>query len=461
MCGVKSKVLRAFLSTTPNSQLQPLQQDEVEMLAERFEIGGRVHYGHFLHIFREMKELGQKNNRKAKSYKAIDGSVQMQSARSRPSVGISPFRMSSEWAALKAEAVKGNEMDKRREKERGKESEKERIRDIKKSKNSSDTPNNQLSLLNADSKSDKPPRRDTSDRTLGADSRNLGGGSGPNSARSDRDDKSEDMGGSGGRPSPGSGGQMRSMMDDGNAKQTSGNTTFPESKVVYSGTNTPPPKPVRSVLGQYEANMASAGKTDKMDGRGNDDDDDKAGSEHKSDYLDSSKSSSKSRKNDRSNTSANKNQRSNNDSGRELDTGRDRHFSMYNPNKSSTRSRSKGRRYNNNSNNNNDDDNENDNENENDDYKDDGTNHPNSHNARNDEGNVTPENIPQNVPGNRMSWGKSLFGRRKSKGPEDPSVKRGSLTVPHPAHSPVEKATRFMPTWMRSGDSGSSSPVAL
>ena len=297
--------------------------------------------------------------------------------------------------------------------------------------------------------------------TMGADSRNLGGGSGPNSARSDRDDKSEDMGGSGGRPSPGSGGQMRSMMDDGNAKQTSGNTTFPESKVVYSGTNTPPPKPVRSVLGQYEANMASAGKTDKMDGRGNDDDDDKAGSEHKSDYLDSSKSSSKSRKNDRSNTSANKNQRSNNDSGRELDTGRDRHFSMYNQNKSSTRSRSKGRRYNNNSNNNNDDDNENDNENENDDYKDDGTNYPNSHNARNDEGNVTPENIPQNVPGNRMSWGKSLFGRRKSKGPEDPSVKRGSLTVPHPAHSPVEKATRFMPTWMRSGDSGSSSPVAL
>ena len=420
-----------------------------------------------------MKVLKEQNNRRAKSYKAIDGSVQMQSSRSKPGVGISPFRMSSEWAALKAEAVKGNEMDKRRDKEREKESEKERIKDIKYGAERNGT-NNQLALLNADSKSNKPLPRDNSDRTLGADSRSLGGGAGPRGNRSNRDNKSdEDMEGRSGRSVPGKEGEVGSMMDDGNAKQRSGNTTSPESKVVYSDKSgvvdypsSPPPKPVRSVLGQYEANMASAGKTDKSnEGRGKEDKYDKDGvGEHKNDHQEGNKSTkTRSKINGQNNNSGNQRNNNNNGSGSELDADGDKAFSMSNPSKSSTRGRSKGRRYNDND----DNDNDNDRDNDDDDYKDSARNYPNSQDARDiKDGHITPENIPQNqnqnVPGNRLSWGKGLFGRRKSKVPEDPSVKRGSLKLPHPAHSPVEKASRFIPTWMRkSGDSGGSSPVNL
>ena len=86
-----------------------MTDDEIEMLTERFEIGGRIHYGYFLQFFRETTTAPLSVNSskgRARTYTAVDGSLQVSSNKPKVSMGISPFRMSSEWAALKAEVVK-------------------------------------------------------------------------------------------------------------------------------------------------------------------------------------------------------------------------------------------------------------------------------------------------------------------------------------------------------------------
>ena len=50
-CGIKSKTLKKSQARTSNLELVPMTDDDIEMLTERFEIGGRVHYGHFLQFF--------------------------------------------------------------------------------------------------------------------------------------------------------------------------------------------------------------------------------------------------------------------------------------------------------------------------------------------------------------------------------------------------------------------------
>ena len=86
-----------------------MTNDDIDMLTERFEIGGRVHYGHFLQYYREVTAPPLSINRgkgRARTYTAVDGSLQVASTKPKMTIGISPFRMSSEWAALKSDATK-------------------------------------------------------------------------------------------------------------------------------------------------------------------------------------------------------------------------------------------------------------------------------------------------------------------------------------------------------------------
>ena len=76
----------------PKSEIKPISQQEIEILAEKFEIGDRVHYGHFLQFFREISTplnystkggSGQGSVKgsvkgRGRSYTAVDGSVQFQ-----------------------------------------------------------------------------------------------------------------------------------------------------------------------------------------------------------------------------------------------------------------------------------------------------------------------------------------------------------------------------------------------
>ena len=104
MCGVHTKSTTLIKATKSNNDVKLLTKQEIDILAERFEIGGRVHYGHFIQFFKEM--INSKSFNRTKSYKAVDGSVQSRSIRPKHSVGLSPFRMSSEWASLKEDVLK-------------------------------------------------------------------------------------------------------------------------------------------------------------------------------------------------------------------------------------------------------------------------------------------------------------------------------------------------------------------
>ena len=96
------------------SQIQPLTKDDVDLVAERFEIGGRVHFGHFLQFFGELgtaasmvggplspRPTNGGANNTGNSSRSIG-----KSGSTRPVVplGASPFRVSSEWNKLKTSA---------------------------------------------------------------------------------------------------------------------------------------------------------------------------------------------------------------------------------------------------------------------------------------------------------------------------------------------------------------------
>jgi hypothetical protein len=104
VCGVHTKSTTLIKAMKSKDDVKLLTKQEIDILAERFEIGGRVHYGHFIQFFKEMNN--SKSFNRTKSYKAVDGSVQSRSTRPKQSVGLSPFRMSSEWASLKEEVFK-------------------------------------------------------------------------------------------------------------------------------------------------------------------------------------------------------------------------------------------------------------------------------------------------------------------------------------------------------------------
>ena len=104
MCGVNTKSTTLIKAAKTKDDVRLLTKQEIDILAERFEIGGRVHYGHFIQFFKEMNN--SKSFNRTKSYKAVDGSVQSRSTRPKQSVGLSPFRMSSEWASLMEDVFK-------------------------------------------------------------------------------------------------------------------------------------------------------------------------------------------------------------------------------------------------------------------------------------------------------------------------------------------------------------------
>jgi hypothetical protein len=48
ICGRKSKLLKKILKDKPNSDILPLTDDDIDLLAERFEIGKYVYISHNL-----------------------------------------------------------------------------------------------------------------------------------------------------------------------------------------------------------------------------------------------------------------------------------------------------------------------------------------------------------------------------------------------------------------------------
>ena len=273
-CGSKSKTLKASLSHTPNEEVQPLTLEDVDMLSERFEIGGRIHYGHFLQYFREIAAPTLKSGKgTGRSYTAADGSLQVPSGRPIPTVGISPFRMSSEWAALKAEAVRNYSEEREQY------------------SNEMSAIDSRLLLLNSESDSkytgDKSSKVDFTDR-------NMKSGKGNKEDKSDRMDSSrhavEDS-----RKLPPVMPSAANKADSKNNKPAlpdGKDSSFNDSKIskndnkdnkvdkmetksekndrsASGAPKSPPPKPIRSHLGQYEGVLSDLKREEEKENREN------------------------------------------------------------------------------------------------------------------------------------------------------------------------------------------------
>ena len=398
VCGPKSKTLKAAQAASPNSDLKPLDESEIDILAERFEIGGRVHFGHFLQFFREMSHPA---NNKNMSYKAVDGSVQTRSSRPKPSVGISPFRMSSEWAALKAEAVKEKESEMIRSRK-----ERESICSEDKEKEMFQTEMNaiddRLSILSADNKSGKAPNKG-----FGIGIADDGKTPPRQRAVDEQIQRNKDM-------FPENFAESKVMLPKSlkfDSKNPSAMSS-PDSKVAfnlspnsklgpdYSQNNGSCQKSVRSVLGQYEEVMAD---NEQAMSRESDSKSSLKGGRN------STGSPGQQRLNDFSSEFDGKNNRKNGNRNRlgELDV--------------QGMSESKD--------------------------------------VRNNSG---YKNLPENIPGNRKSWGQSL-GMFSNKNPKNDDVEEDTLKRPQRALSPVGRGrgvTRLL-SWGKKSTNDGSSPVAL
>ena len=435
VCGEKSKILKAAQSSSQYSELKPLETSEIDILAERFEIGGRVHFGHFLQFFREMS---QSTSSRPMSYKAVDGSVQTRSSRPKPNVGISPFRMSSEWAALKADAVKEKEMEmSRRDKEyelNRKERERESFTSDDKEKEMFKTEMNaiddRLSLLSADNKSGK------------------GINKGIGYADEGRGDKT------GARTSLGVGGAPRVMgvqeniqrnkemfpenfaeskvmlspskpfkFDSKGSSMSSPISRSPDSKVAFNlgGNNTDlgdnarnngsGQKPVRSILGQYEEVMAD------------------------NEQAISKESDSKNRMKDGRNRTGSGSGSGSPGQHRLTDLGSEN--DVKNSRKSGNRNGL---------------------------GESDAQGSSESKEIRNN--NANHKNLPENIPGNRKSWGQSLgmFAKKNPRNDNDDVEEVDTLKRPQRAMSPLPAkgrgVTRLL-SWGKRTSNDGSSPVAL
>ncbi len=70
-------------------EIEPLERADVELITERFELDGSVHYGHFLAYFTSIHERSV--SRKTKDFVSLPDSM----------IGVSPFRYSTDWAILR------------------------------------------------------------------------------------------------------------------------------------------------------------------------------------------------------------------------------------------------------------------------------------------------------------------------------------------------------------------------
>jgi hypothetical protein len=125
VCGSTSDILKKFVTQSNEKAIvdlvKPLSSDDIDMVSERFEIGGRVHFGHFLQFFNELVKANNRTITDRDGTSDLHSPVYMtpggpfspkgsgQSLRasgSRPVVPMaaSPFRSSSEWKNLKHSA---------------------------------------------------------------------------------------------------------------------------------------------------------------------------------------------------------------------------------------------------------------------------------------------------------------------------------------------------------------------
>lgn len=72
--------------------IEPLEEHDAMFLAERFELAGFVHFGHFLAFFNDTHRRFLKHK---KRFSTLPNEI----------VGVSPFRYSQEWNALKASSI--------------------------------------------------------------------------------------------------------------------------------------------------------------------------------------------------------------------------------------------------------------------------------------------------------------------------------------------------------------------
>lgn len=92
--GIDNSVKNSRDSLPPAPVIDPLGDVDVDMLTERFELDGCVHYGHFVQYFNELHAAVQMSRRKHVT-------LPPQSAAS----AASPFLVSSEWQKLRSSAV--------------------------------------------------------------------------------------------------------------------------------------------------------------------------------------------------------------------------------------------------------------------------------------------------------------------------------------------------------------------
>ena len=82
----------------PPHEVEPLDSDDIDMLAERFEVGGLVHWGHFIQFFKETYATIRRHNGQGKHQLRLPATISAAQA-------ASPFRISSEWTHLKANSL--------------------------------------------------------------------------------------------------------------------------------------------------------------------------------------------------------------------------------------------------------------------------------------------------------------------------------------------------------------------
>ena len=503
MCGVNTKSIILIKAIKANNDVKLLTKQEIDILAERFEIGGRVHYGHFIHFFKEMNN--QKSFNRMKSYKAVDGSVQTRSTRPKQSVGLSPFRMSSEWASLKEDVLKNKTYKLNDTSPKMLESVSEKGRSTYTNKSSTDNRNannknkNKIEMLNENeyededsydasspqtsqyTKNGKQKQNNFRERVRDRRENHTNSNS---SAGHDEWRESRDGNLSPSSPSDSKNPNKSNSGDRGRSQKTSlNNYDLPDTSIKK---NIPPPKPARNTPGKHNDALVkmSPKKSNNENNKNNRDRD-----HDNNDRYD---------KNDNRNSNKTKNNYNNDDNDNDYDDDDD-DDNYYNRNtsdkkrniisgseldfKSDVRGRSVSPRDLRDRNKN---QNQNQNQNQNKDHGYDNRRRRDSENDRgrgSERGRRSPseaknipsrrssspddQSSPENVAVNRRSWRRSLtdsmmWSKSQTMLVDNNDV-QGPLKLPQRAQSPDGKGvTKYFPWNKRSnGDSGRSSPVAL
>ena len=492
MCGVNTKSTILIKAIKRNNDVKLLTKQEIDILAERFEIGGRVHYGHFIQFFKEMNN--QKSFNRQKSYKAVDGSVQTRSTRPKQSVGLSPFRMSSEWASLKEDVFKNKTYKLNDTSSKPLESVSEKGRNTYTNKSSTDNRNgnnkNQIEMLNENeyedeesydasspqtslhTKDGKQKQKQNNFRERVRDRRENRNSSGHDEWRESRDGNLSSS-----PPSDSKSPVKPNSGERGRSQKTSSlnNSDLPDTSIKK---NVPPPKPARNTPGKK--NDALVEKSPK-----------KNNNEKNKNNRDRDNDDSYD-KNDNRNSNKNKNSyNNNNDNNNDYDDDDDNDDNYYNRNtsdkkrniisgseldfKSDVRGRSGSPLDLRDRNRNQNQDNEYDNRRRRDSENDRGRGSERGRRSPNEAKNIpsirsrSPDgrSSPENVAVNRRSWRRSLtdsmmWSKSQTMLVDNNDV-QGPLKLPQRAQSPDGKGvTKYFPWNRRSnGDSGRSSPVAL